>query len=443
MRMYDIISKKRDGFKLCGNELEFFVKGYVKGKVPDYQASAFLMAAFIRGLDNEETSILANLMADSGDRLDLSSIKSTIVDKHSTGGVGDKITLIAAPIVASCGVPVAKMSGKSLGHTGGTIDKLDSIPGFNTKIEKGEFINNVKKIGISITGQTGNLAPADKKIYSLRDVTATVNNKSLVASSIMSKKIASGADKILLDVKTGKGAFMKSLNESIELASLMVDIGKRAGKETVAYITDMNSPLGNNIGNSLEVVEAIEILKGRGPKDLENIAFEIAARMIAMAVNRDLVECRQLVKESIIERKALSKFEQLIERQGGNPQITKDYSILPQAQIKHKVVAQSDGYIISIDAEALGKECVKLGAGRIKREDPIDYSAGIVLKKKVGDTVESGEVLMEIHTNHRSSFKDSAEILRNSIKTACRKPPVKPMILAYVDSNNVHRYAEY
>ncbi|MHB8064815.1 MAG: thymidine phosphorylase, partial [Ruminiclostridium sp.] len=318
MRMYDIIEKKRDGFELSLEEISYFITEYCNSNIPDYQASALLMAIFLKGMNERETADLTNVMAHSGDTIDLSEVPGIKVDKHSTGGVGDKTTLILAPIVAACGIPVAKMSGRGLGHTGGTIDKLEAIPGFNTSISRENFIKNVKEIGISIAGQTGNLAPADKKLYALRDVTATVNNISLIASSIMSKKLASGADRIVLDVKTGSGAFMKTLEDSIELAREMVKIGENTGRQTVAIVTDMDIPLGRAVGNSLEIIEAIETLQGRGPEDLTEVSLELAARMLELCEHGTIDECKGMVREVVKNGKAIAKLAELIEKQGGD-----------------------------------------------------------------------------------------------------------------------------
>ena len=428
MRMYDIIEKKRDGYQLTREEIEFFIKGYTEGSIPDYQASALLMAIFIKEMNDEETAVLTESMADSGERIDLSEIPGIKVDKHSTGGVGDKTTLILAPIVASCGIPVAKMSGRGLGHTGGTIDKLESIKGFRTVLSRDEFISNVRETGISIAGQTGNLAPADKKLYALRDVTATINNISLIASSIMSKKIASGADRIVLDVKVGSGAFMKTLEDSKKLAGAMVDIGNRVGRRTVAILTDMNIPLGNAIGNSLEVIEAIETLKGNGPEDLAEVSFELAARMLQLAGKGSIHECRIEVNNSVISGKALEKFVQLIERQGGNPGIVHDYDLFKKATIVKDIISKSDSYINTIRTDMLGTVSVLLGAGRETRESKIDYSAGIRLYKKPGIFVEKGEVIASLFTSDYIKLDEAIELFNKCITYSQDPPSKKPLI---------------
>jgi pyrimidine-nucleoside phosphorylase len=440
--MYDIIEKKRDGNELSYDEIDFFINGYDSGNIPDYQAAALLMAIFLRGMNPRETADLTEIMANSGDRIDLSPIKGVKVDKHSTGGVGDKTTLVLGPIVAACGVPVAKMSGRGLGHTGGTIDKLESIPGFRTALDKDEFIKNVREIGISIAGQTGNFVPADKKLYALRDVTATINNIPLIASSIMSKKIAAGADKIVLDVKTGSGAFMKSLDQSIALAKAMVEIGERVGKKVVAIVTEMDIPLGYSIGNSLEVKEAIETLKGRGPKDLETVSFELAANMLELAGVGDIETCRLKVREAINSRAALKKFAELIKRQGGNPDIVENYELFDKPQTTCQLIADTEGYIEAIKTDYLGVASTILGAGRETKESTIDFSAGIVLNKKTGMEVKKGDLLATLYSKREEKVKEALDILKISFRFSKQAPPVKPLILAYVDSKRVHKYAD-
>ena len=416
MRMYDVIEKKRDGEELTFEEIKFFIDGYCEGKIPDYQAAAILMAIFIKGMNSRETADLTYIMASSGDTVDLSEIKGIKIDKPSTGGVGDKTTLILAPIVAACGIPVAKMSGRGLGHTGGTIDKLEAIPRFKTALTKEEFIINIKKIGIAIAGQTGNLAPADKKLYSLRDVTATVNNISLIASSIMSKKIASGADKIVLDVKTGSGAFMKTIDHSIALAKTMVDIGERVGRETVSIVTDMDNPLGYAIGNSLEVIEAIETLKGNGPKDLEEVSLKLASIMLELAGKGDKQKCDILVRDAVFSGKALNKFAEMVENQDGNGQIVQDYSLFGKADVTFDLCSDVDGYIESIKTDALGSASVILGAGRETKESRIDYTAGILLNKKTGHHVKKGEVIASLFTSDYKKALEGSQLIREALK---------------------------
>ena len=439
MRMYEIIENKRDGRELSHAELEFFIKGYCSGSIPDYQAAALLMAIFLRGMNSRETADLTRLMADSGDTVSLSDIPGIKVDKHSTGGVGDKTTLVLAPIVAACGVPVAKMSGRGLGHTGGTIDKLEAMKGFRTALTREEFINNVREIGIAIAGQTGNLAPADKKLYALRDVTATVNNISLIASSIMSKKLASGADRIVLDVKTGSGSFMKSVEDSIKLAREMVAIGEHSGRKTVAVITDMDIPLGNAIGNSLEVLEAVETLKGNGPEDLGTVSFELAARMLELAGLGSMEECRKLVRSKVADGSAFRKLCELVEKQGGAYR-PDDKRLFNEAAVVEKVEAVSDGYIGSIRTDSLGIASLLLGAGRETKESPIDYSAGIILHKKTGMQVKKGEVLAELHTGSPDRLEAARGELLSAISITDVRPPQRPLILAYIDSEKVEKY---
>lgn len=438
MRIYDIIEKKRDGMELTYEEISFFINGYCENKIPDYQAAALLMAIFLRGMNERETADLTEIMANSGDTVDLSEISGIKVDKHSTGGVGDKTTLIVAPIVAACGVPVAKMSGRGLGHTGGTIDKLEAIPGFRTGLSREEFIANVKQIGLAIAGQTGNLAPADKKLYALRDVTATVNNISLIASSIMSKKIASGADCIVLDVKTGSGAFMKTLDSSIALAKAMVGIGEKVGRRTVAVVTDMDIPLGNAVGNSLEVMEAIDTLKGKGPKDLETVAFALAAKMLELAGIGDAGYCAVKVREAVDSGRALKKLAEMVEKQGGNPGIVEDYSLFGKADMIYEFISEVDGYIESIKTDTLGIAAMILGAGRETKESQIDYTAGIILDKKTGMRVRKGDLIARLYTSKESKAADAVKVLRGCFKFAESPPESKPLILANVDSKGIY-----
>lgn len=433
MRMYDIIEKKRDNKALDYEELSFFITGYCDGSIPDYQVAALLMAIFLNGMNDIETGWLTDIMAASGEMIDLSGIDGIKVDKHSTGGVGDKTTLVIAPIVASCGVPVAKMSGRGLGHSGGTIDKLESIPGFRTSISKEEFTSNVNEIGLSIAGQTGNLAPADKKLYALRDVTATVNNISLIASSIMSKKIASGADKIVLDVKTGSGAFMKSIEDSIKLAKLMVKIGEQVGRKTVAIITDMDIPLGNAIGNSLEVIEAIETLKGRGPSDLKEISIEIASKMLQLAGAGEIETCRDKVVKAIEDGSALIKLEKMIERQYGNPRVIEDYSLFGSASYSYEFVSPIDGYIQSIKTDMLGIASMILGAGRETKDSVIDLNAGIQFLSKKGMRLKKGDTIAIMHTNKEEKISDALRVLKDSITISDSQPKQRPLILESVN----------
>ncbi|MCG8481978.1 MAG: pyrimidine-nucleoside phosphorylase [Clostridia bacterium] len=440
MTMYDIIYKKREGGMLTKEEITFFVNGYTKGDIPDYQASALLMAIHFKGLSKEETFLLTDAMVRSGDRIDLSSIKGVKVDKHSTGGVGDKTTLIVGPLAASCGVPIAKMSGRGLGFTGGTIDKLESIPGFRTSMAPNEFTDHVNKTGIAIIGQTAHVAPADKKLYALRDVTATVDNMGLISGSIMSKKLAAGSDAIVLDVKCGSGAFMKDLDQALELARYMVEIGYSAGKKTAAFITDMDQPLGCAVGNALEVKEAIEVLKGNGPKDITELSIEIAAYMVLLGGLADThEEAVSLVTSQLKNLKGLEKFQQFVVAQGGNGQITEDLSLLPSANI-YEVISGEEGYVEKIKTDDIGKAALALGAGRQKKSDAIDLSAGIVLKKKIGDTVAKGEVMAHIHCNHETKISEAENIVKNAYSVNKKIKKDQLLIKALITKENVKKY---
>lgn len=400
MRMYDIIIKKRNGEELTKEEIQYFINGYTEGRIPDYQAAALLMAIYFRGMTKKETAELTIAMVNSGETVDLSAIEGIKVDKHSTGGVGDKISLIVIPLIASLGIPIAKMSGRGLGHTGGTIDKLEAIRDFKTELTRSEFINNVNKYKMAISGQSGNLVPADKKLYALRDVTATVDSIPLIASSIMSKKIASGADSIVLDVKVGSGAFMKSVEEASMLARTMVDIGKSLNRRTVAIVTDMSQPLGHEVGNSNEIVEAIDVLKGKGSEDETEVALTIASYMAILGgAFEDFDKAHSALKEIIRTGKAIDKLKLLIQIQGGDSEVVDNIDKLPSAKYHIEVQAISSGYVSSIDAESIGISAMLLGAGRRAKEDKIDYSAGISMKKKVGDKVSKGDTLCVLHTN--------------------------------------------
>lgn len=392
--MNDIIYKKREGGKLSKAEIEYFISGYVAGDIPDYQASALLMAIFFQKLDREETFQLTDAMRYSGDTIDLSPIKGIKVDKHSTGGVGDKTTLVVAPLAAACGVPIAKMSGRGLGFTGGTVDKMESIPGFRTALEPDEFLNQVNEIGMAVIGQTAHITPADKKLYALRDVTATVDNFGLIASSIMSKKLAAGSDAIVLDVKVGDGAFMEKLDDAATLANLMVDIGNNAGRRTVAAITEMGQPLGCAVGNALEVIEAIETLKGKGPEDITELAEKLAGIMIYLGGKAGTPEQgHDMAANALKNGSGLDMLGKFIAAQGGNPKVIEDYSLFPQAASKVELRADSSGYVSKIAAKVIGMASQHTGAGRATKEDEIDLAAGVLLNKKVGDYVQEGEVL--------------------------------------------------
>jgi len=409
MRMYDIIHKKRNGGELSEEEIRFFIEGYTDESIPDYQAAALCMAVYFRGMTPKETSILTLAMAESGDQIDLGGIEGFTVDKHSTGGVGDKTSLIVVPIVASCGGKVAKMSGRGLGHTGGTVDKLESIPGFRTELNPDDFIKQVNGIGLCIVGQTGELAPADKKLYALRDVTATVESIPLIASSIMSKKLAAGSKGIVLDVKTGSGAFMKTVEESENLAKEMVAIGKSAGRSVTAVITNMDIPLGDSVGNSLEVIEAIKTLKGEGESDLTEVCLTLAAQMLSMVTGEDEKTCYSMAKGAIDNGLAINKLREMISAQGGNANVVDDYSLFKQPKYTAEIFSECDGYIEHTDAEKIGIASVILGAGREKKGDPIDPSAGIVLKKKTGDYVKKGEPLAAFYTDDEGKIEGAKQ----------------------------------
>lgn len=401
MRMVDIIDKKKDGFQLTKSEIDFVVEGYTMGKLPDYQLSALLMAIYFQGMDAVEASNLTEAMIKSGDQIDLSQIKGVKVDKHSTGGVGDTTTLILAPLVASVGVPIAKMSGRGLGHTGGTIDKLEAIPGFQIELSPDDFIKAVNTHKVALVGQSGNLTPADKKFYALRDVTATVDSIPLIASSIMSKKIAAGADAIVLDVKVGSGAFMKDDQEAGRLAKTMVEIGNQVGRKTMAIVSDMSQPLGRAVGNALELKEAFETLKGQGPADLTELVLTLGSQMVVLGQGADnLEDARKLLVESIESGEAIQVLKELITNQGGDARVVDEVNRLPKAKFQVELPAKKTGVVQSIEAEKVGVASMRLGAGRASKEDDIDLAVGLVLHKKIGDQVEQGESLLTIHTNH-------------------------------------------
>lgn len=429
MRMYDLILKKKQGKELNTEEINWMIKEFTEGRIPDYQMSAMTMAICFQGMDKRETFDLTMAMRDSGDVLDLSHIDGIKVDKHSTGGVGDKVSLVLTPIVASLGVPVAKMSGRGLGHTGGTIDKLESFSGFSTEISEEKFIDSVNTIGIAIAGQTANLAPADKKLYALRDVTATVDQMSLIASSIMSKKLASGADAIVLDVKTGNGAFMQKEEDAIALAKAMVDIGNRAGKQTVAVITDMDEPLGNAVGNALEIKEVIDALHGDGPEDLMEVVYALGTQMLLLAKRAEDEEiARNLITESIQERKALKKFAEFIENQGGNREEILHPDMLPKARYVITVLAEEEGCIERILAQDIGIACMTLGGGRENKESTIDHGVGIVLTKKISNMVKKGETLALIHANSKEKAVLASNLVKNAYQIAKEPAKKAPMV---------------
>ena len=440
MRMFDIIAKKRDGGVLSREELEFAVMGFVNGQVPDYQMSALLMAIYLRGMTEKETAQLTDVMAHSGDMVDLSAISGIKADKHSTGGVGDKTTLVIAPIVAACGVKIAKMSGRGLGHTGGTVDKMEAVPGTQTAVDRERFFAQVNEIGISVIGQSGNLAPADKKMYALRDVTATIGCVPLIASSIMSKKLAAGSDCILLDVKTGNGAFMKTLDDSIELAKAMVSIGQHNGRKVAALITDMDTPLGHNIGNSLEVIESVEVLKGHGPADLTEVCYQLAANMLYLAGKGSLEECRRMAEEAVASGAAYEKLKQMFAAQGGDVSVLDDPDKFQKAKFSRPLLAAESGYLVRMNTEMVGNASVCLGAGRITKEDTIDFAAGIMLHKKTGDKVEAGECLATLYADHEEKFAAAEEMFRAALTFGPAAEPVPALVMARVTEEGVERF---
>ncbi|KPB03049.1 thymidine phosphorylase [Bacillus sp. CHD6a] len=426
--MVDLIQKKRDGKELSTEEIQFIVTGFTDGSIPDYQMSAFSMAIFFQGMSDQERANLTMAMVHSGDTIDLSAIEGIKVDKHSTGGVGDTTTLVLAPLVAAVGVPVAKMSGRGLGHTGGTIDKLESVPGFHVEIDNQEFINYVNKNKVAVIGQSGNLTPADKKLYALRDVTATVNSIPLIASSIMSKKIAAGADAIVLDVKTGAGAFMKDLDEAKKLAKAMVDIGNNVGRRTMAVISDMSQPLGFAIGNALEIKEAIDTLRGEGPKDLEELCLELGSYMVLLAEKAStLEEARKMLEEVIRSGAAIETLKTFLEAQGGDASVVDNPEKLPQAKHVVELEAKEAGVVSEIVADSVGTAAMLLGAGRATKDSEIDLAVGIVLRKKIGDKVEAGESLATIHSNQEDLTKVK-EALYESIKVVSGDVTVPPLV---------------
>lgn len=417
MTILDIIEKKRDKKELSKEEIEFFVSGYTKEEITDYQAAALVMAIYINGMTDEEIANLSLAMAHSGEILDLSKLNKIIVDKHSTGGVGDKVSLILLPLVASLGVPVAKMSGRGLGFTGGTVDKLESIPGYKTDITINKFLKNVEKIGISMISQTLNLAPADKKLYSLRDSISCVESIPLIASSIMSKKIASGAQKIVIDVTVGKGAFMKNIHDAEKLAKEMISIGKLAGRETVCVLTNMDEPLGKSIGNCLEVKEAIESLNGKIEDDVKSVVLELGSYMLTLAgITNDLEKAKNMLNENLNNGKAYKKFEQLVEMQGGDISYLSDLENFETSKYVEPIYSEKSGYIYSIDAKQIGKLACSLGAGRVRKEDKIDHSVGIILAKKVGDYVTKDEILAYLHINNPEQLEPAKENIKKIIK---------------------------
>ncbi len=441
MRIYDIIKKKRDNYELSKAEIDFFIEKYCEGEVTDYQASALLMAIYLNKMNKQETAYLTEAMMNSGDVIDLSGIRGVKVDKHSTGGVGDKTTIALAPLVAACGAPVAKMSGRGLGHTGGTLDKLEAIPGFCIEMQADKFIESVNKHNIAVCGQTASIAVADKKMYALRDVTATVDNISLIAASIMCKKLASGANAILLDVKTGDGAFMKTLDDSFDLAKAMVDIGSEMNRETIGIITDMDEPLGFAIGNSLEIIEAIETLKGNGPKDFVTLCETLGAYMLVLSKTvNSFDEGIQRIRDAIKSGDALDKLRMFIENQGGDKRIVDDYSLLPKASKIVEIKANKSGFISKIEAEEVGVSAMILGAGRETKEDELDLSAGIVLKKKVGDYVDKGDTLAFMHFNKEEKLQQAKTRLIDAYEIVEEKVEPKRLVYGVVTKDEIKKF---
>lgn len=432
MRMYDIIEKKRNGEKLSSEEIEFFISGYVSGEIPDYQISALLMAIYFSGMDDEETAVLTKAMMLSGDTVDLSEFGEFTVDKHSTGGVGDKTSLVVAPVMASLGCKMAKMSGRGLGHTGGTVDKLESIPGFKTSITPEEFFEQVRKTGVAVIGSTANLAPADKKLYALRDVTATVGSIPLIASSIMSKKLAAGAHNIVLDVKIGSGAFMKTEEQGRKLAEKMVNIGKSFNRNIAAVITNMDRPLGCAIGNSLEVLEAVSVLKGNEVPDFDGVCVALASTLLSLCYDISHEESEKRVLESIKSGAALAKFREWITAQGGSDEFVDNPEALGTAKYITEYKAQGSGYISFMNTEMIGKAAAALGAGREKTTDSVDHTAGIVLRKKTGDAVRSGDVIAVLYTNKEASEIEAARLLSEAITYSAEKPAEESLVYGII-----------
>ena len=433
MRMYDVILKKRQGIELSDKEIQWLIRGYVEGNIPDYQMSAFLMAVMFKGMTTKELGTFTMAMAHSGDMVNLSAIKGIKVDKHSTGGVGDKTTLVIASLVAACGGVVAKMSGRGLGHTGGTIDKIESIPGLKTELSEEAFRNQVNNIGVAVIGQSSNIAPADKKIYALRDVTATVDSIPLIASSIMSKKLASGADAILLDVKVGSGAFMKSLDEAHTLAQTMVDIGRENKRIVKAVITDMDRPLGYAIGNALEIAEVIQTLRGHGPRDLTDECLVMAAYLLVMSEKGDYDTCYAKVQSTLQNGDGLAKLRELIISQGGDGRVVDNISLLGQSQFMYDIKTSSAGYITHMDTEACGIASVMLGAGRTVKDGPIDMTAGIVMHKKTGDSIAEGDVIATLYADDESLFEGAAHAYVQALTIGLEKPVSRDTILAVIE----------
>ncbi|HLP57675.1 MAG TPA: thymidine phosphorylase [Candidatus Deferrimicrobium sp.] len=443
LNAYEIIAKKRDGSELTTAEIQFFIDGVVKNQIPDYQAAALLMAIYIRGLNQRESADLTRIMMLSGDQISLEDIGGIKIDKHSTGGVGDKISFIVAPLVAACGVKVPMLSGRSLGHTGGTLDKLEAIPGMNISLEAGEFKRVLQEVGMVICGQTANIVPADRKLYSLRDTTATVNSIPLICASIMSKKLALGTNGMVLDVKTGCGAFMCRLEDSIELCKTMVATGENSGRTTIGLITDMNQPLGNNVGNSLEIIESIEALKGKGPGDLMAVTYALgAAMLVAAGVEKEYLPALQRLEKTLRTGEPLHIFRKFIAAQGGNADICDDYTLLPQGKNQVVLTAEKAGYITGINAYEVGMAAIDIGAGRRKKEDTIDYGSGFVFHKKTGDEIKKGDAILTIHSSNIQCLPAAEERLRKAIIIRPQKPSKPKMIHYLVDKNGIREWID-
>lgn len=441
MRMYDVIQKKRDKKELTEEEIKYFIDGYTSGEIPDYQASALLMAIYINKMSKKETEYLTKAMLNSGDTVDLSGVRGRKVDKHSTGGVGDKTTLILGPMIAACGLPFSKMSGRGLGHTGGTLDKLDAIDGFRTKLTKEEFLDIINETNLCICSQSGNIAPADKKIYALRDVTATVDNISLIAASIMSKKLSLKSDAIVIDVKVGSGAFMKNLDDAYELSNEMVRIGQSFDRDTVCYLTDMDQPLGMAVGNALEVAESIETLKNNGPKDLTELCLALGEELLLLGNKaKSKEEARSMLIETLESGSAYRKFVEMVSVQGGNTDQVEDLSKLPKARHVIEAKADTSGYVEEIEAEEVGKAALMVGAGRETKDSVIDLSAGIVLNKKIGDEVNIGETIAYIHCNDESKGINALEKLKSAYVISNHRVPKRKLVLGKVDKEGIQNY---
>jgi pyrimidine-nucleoside phosphorylase len=441
VRAVDIIRAKRDGQALSREAIDAFIQGITDGSWPDYQASALLMAIVLRGMTAEETAWLTDAMVRSGARVDLSSIPGVKVGKHSTGGVGDKVSIVLAPVAAACGVVVPKMSGRGLGHTGGTLDKLEAIPGFRVALSLDEFIAALRDVGCSLISQTKDIVPADKRLYALRDVTATIESIALISASVMSKKLAEGSNAVVLDVKCGSGAFMKRLDDALALARSLVAIGTANGVRTEAFITNMETPLGHAVGNALEIAECIETLKGRGPKDLESLIVRLAGRMVQLADRASSeAEAEACVRTALVSGAALAKFEAMVKRQGGDASVISNPKRLPQAARRRSVDAASSGYVSRVDAEAIGRAAVLLGAGRARVDAPVDLAAGVIIVKKPGDAVVLGDRMLELHYNDAAQLAEAVAVAQSAVEVSAEPPAPSPLVLAWVHAEGESRY---